>query len=272
MELLKLAKQLGFSDFQIGRLVFKDRLDTEEQVIRIRKYRKSLGIVPYVKQIDTLAGEFPAQSNYLYLTYNGQEHDVEYKNDRRSIIVLGSGAYRIGSSVEFDWCSVNALQTIRKLGWRGVMINYNPETVSTDYDICDRLYFDELTFERVLDIYELESPHGIILSVGGQIPNNLALRLDENGVNILGTSAASIDRAEDRHKFSSMLDSIKVDQPKWQELTTLDDIHIFVESVGFPVLVRPSYVLSGAAMNVCSNEGELTDSSPWQPMFPRSIL
>jgi carbamoyl-phosphate synthase large subunit len=257
VELLKLSKQMGFSDFQIGRLVFKDRLDTEEQVIRIRKYRKSLGIVPYVKQIDTLAGEFPAQTNYLYLTYNGREHDVEYENDRRSIIVLGSGAYRIGSSVEFDWCSVNALQTIRKLGWRGVMINYNPETVSTDYDICDRLYFDELTFERVLDIYELESPYGIILSVGGQIPNNLALRLDENGVNILGTSASSIDRAEDRHKFSSMLDSINVDQPKWQELTTLDEIHHFVESVGFPVLVRPSYVLSGAAMNVCSNEGEL---------------
>ncbi len=257
LELLKLSKQLGFSDFQIGRLIYKDKIDSEEQVIRIRKYRKSVGIVPYVKQIDTLAGEFPAKSNYLYLTYNGQEHDIKYENDRRSIIVLGSGAYRIGSSVEFDWCSVNALQTIRKVGWRGIMINYNPETVSTDYDICDRLYFDELTFERVMDIYELEAPHGIILSVGGQIPNNLALRLSQNGVNVLGTPASSIDRAEDRHKFSSMLDTIGVDQPKWQELTTLEEINQFVASVGFPVLVRPSYVLSGAAMNVCSNEGEL---------------
>lgn len=257
LELLKLSKQLGFSDFQIGRLIYKDKIDSEEQVMRIRKYRKSLGIVPYVKQIDTLAGEFPAKSNYLYLTYNGQEHDIKYENDRRSIIVLGSGAYRIGSSVEFDWCSVNALQTIRKAGWRGIMINYNPETVSTDYDICDRLYFDELTFERVMDIYELEAPHGIILSVGGQIPNNLALRLSQNGVNVLGTPASSIDRAEDRHKFSSMLDNIGVDQPKWQELTTLEEINQFVGSVGFPVLVRPSYVLSGAAMNVCSNEGEL---------------
>ena len=257
LELLKLSKQLGFSDFQIGRLIYKDKIDSEEQVMRIRKYRKALGIVPYVKQIDTLAGEFPAKSNYLYLTYNGQEHDIKYENDRRSIIVLGSGAYRIGSSVEFDWCSVNALQTIRKAGWRGIMINYNPETVSTDYDICDRLYFDELTFERVMDIYELEAPHGIILSVGGQIPNNLALRLSQNGVNVLGTPASSIDRAEDRHKFSSMLDNIGVDQPKWQELTTLEEINQFVGSVGFPVLVRPSYVLSGAAMNVCSNEGEL---------------
>jgi len=257
LELLKLSKQLGFSDFQIGRLIYKDKIDSEEQVMRIRKYRKALGIVPYIKQIDTLAGEFPAKSNYLYLTYNGQKHDIKYENDRRSIIVLGSGAYRIGSSVEFDWCSVNALQTIRKAGWRGIMINYNPETVSTDYDICDRLYFDELTFERVMDIYELEAPHGIILSVGGQIPNNLALRLSQSGVNVLGTPASSIDRAEDRHKFSSMLDTIGVDQPKWQELTTLEEINQFVESVGFPVLVRPSYVLSGAAMNVCSNEGEL---------------
>ena len=235
LELLKLAKQLGFSDFQIGRLVFKDRLDTEEQVIRIRKYRKSLGIVPYVKQIDTLAGEFPAQSNYLYLTYNGQEHDVEYKNDRRSIIVLGSGAYRIGSSVEFDWCSVNALQTIRKLGWRGVMINYNPETVSTDYDICDRLYFDELTFEGYW-IYTNWNHHGIILSVGGQI-QIWPYVLTRMASTSWEPPQQALIEAEGRHKFSSMLDSIKVDQPKWQELTTLDDIHIFVESVGFPVLM-----------------------------------
>lgn len=256
-DLLKLSKQLGFSDFQVGRLVFKDKIDTEAAVNKTREYRKSLGIVPFVKQIDTLAAEYPAKTNYLYLTYNSDENDVEYLNDGKSIIVLGSGAYRIGSSVEFDWCSVNALQTIRKSGWRGVMINYNPETVSTDYDMCDRLYFDELTYERVMDIYEKENPHGLIVSVGGQIPNNLALRLDESGVNILGTTAESIDNAEDRHKFSSMLDSLGVDQPKWKELSTLDDVYSFVESVGFPVLVRPSYVLSGAAMNVCSNKGEL---------------
>lgn len=256
-DLLRVAKQLGFSDFQVGRLVFKDTIDTEQSVNEIRAYRKSLGIVPFVKQIDTLAAEYPAQTNYLYLTYSSEENDVEYLHDKKSIIVLGSGAYRIGSSVEFDWCSVNALQTIRKSGWRGVMINYNPETVSTDYDMCDRLYFDELTYERVMDIYELENPHGLVVSVGGQIPNNLALRLDESGVNILGTTAESIDHAEDRHKFSSMLDSLGVDQPKWKELTTLDDVYSFVESVGFPVLVRPSYVLSGAAMNVCSNNTEL---------------
>ena len=223
----------------------------------IRRYRKSLGIVPVVKQIDTLAAEFPAQTNYLYLTYNGTCNDVNYLGDRKSIIVLGSGAYRIGSSVEFDWCSVNALTTIRKCGWRGVMINYNPETVSTDYDMCDRLYFDELTFERVMDIYELENPHGMIVSVGGQIPNNLAMRLDSAGVNLLGTSARSIDNAEDRHKFSSMLDRLEIDQPRWKELTTLADVYDFVDHVGFPVLVRPSYVLSGAAMNVCSNKVEL---------------
>ncbi|MDD2595269.1 MAG: carbamoyl-phosphate synthase (glutamine-hydrolyzing) large subunit [Bacteroidales bacterium] len=255
--LLKLAKQLGFSDFQIGRLIFKDKIDTDLAVNKIREYRKGLGIVPVVKQIDTLAAEYPAQTNYLYLTYNGDKNDFDYYGDKKSIIVLGSGAYRIGSSVEFDWCSVNALQTIRKSGWRGVMINYNPETVSTDYDMCDRLYFDELTFERVMDIYDLEQPHGLVVSVGGQIPNNLALRLDENGVNILGTTAESIDNAEDRHKFSSMLDSLGVDQPKWKELTTLSDVYKFVDSVGFPVLVRPSYVLSGAAMNVCSNNNEL---------------
>ena len=258
-DLLKLSKQLGFSDFQIGRLVFKDKLDTDTQVEMTRKYRKKLGIIPVVKQIDTLAAEFPAQTNYLYLTYNGDRSDVEYKGDRRSIIVLGSGAYRIGSSVEFDWCSVNALQTIRKEGWRGVMINYNPETVSTDYDMCDRLYFDELTYERVMDIYELEKPYGVIVSVGGQIPNNLALRMKNSGVNILGTSAESIDNAEDRHKFSSMLDKLGVDQPKWMELTTMEDVFKFVDEVGFPVLVRPSYVLSGAAMNVCSNYDELKE-------------
>lgn len=256
-DLLKLAKQTGFSDFQIGRLIFKDTIDTDIAVNTIRAYRKKLGIVPCVKQIDTLAAEFPAQTNYLYLTYNGDKNDVEYAGDHKSIIVLGSGAYRIGSSVEFDWCSVNAIQTIRKSGWRGVMINYNPETVSTDYDMCDRLYFDELTFERVMDIYELEQPHGVIVSVGGQIPNNLALRLDNSGVNLLGTTADSIDNAEDRHRFSSMLDTIGVDQPKWKELTTLSDVNQFVEQVGFPVLVRPSYVLSGAAMNVCSNNTEL---------------
>ena len=223
----------------------------------VRKYRKSLGIVPVVKQIDTLAAEYPAQTNYLYLTYSGIANDVKYLGDNKSIVVLGSGAYRIGSSVEFDWCGVQALNTIRKEGYRSVMINYNPETVSTDYDMCDRLYFDELTFERVMDILELENPHGVILSTGGQIPNNLATRLDEQHVNILGTTAKSIDNAEDRHKFSSMLDSLGIDQPRWRELTSLSDIYDFVKEVGYPVLVRPSYVLSGAAMNVCSNNTEL---------------
>ncbi|MDE5628042.1 MAG: carbamoyl-phosphate synthase (glutamine-hydrolyzing) large subunit [Muribaculaceae bacterium] len=258
-ELFRIAKQQGFSDFQVGRSVFKDAFggDTDMLMARVRQKRKSLGILPVVKQIDTLAGEYPAATNYLYLTYNGSENDVDYLGDHRSVVVLGSGAYRIGSSVEFDWCSVNALMTARKEGWRSVMINYNPETVSTDYDICDRLYFDELTYERVMDILELEMPHGVVLSVGGQIPNNLATRLDEAGVNILGTDARSIDRAEDRHKFSAMLDSIGVDQPRWRELTDFDDIEKFVEEVGFPVLVRPSYVLSGAAMNVCSNADEL---------------
>ncbi len=231
--------------------------NAEEANLQVRALRKKLGIVPVVKQIDTLAAEYPAKTNYLYLTYNGSENDVTYLHDHRSIVVLGSGAYRIGSSVEFDWCSVNALMTVKQQGWRSVMINYNPETVSTDYDMCDRLYFDELTFERVMDILDLEQPHGTILSVGGQIPNNLATRLDQQGVNILGTTAKSIDNAEDRHKFSAMLDELGIDQPRWRELTSLDDINEFVAEVGFPVLVRPSYVLSGAAMNVCSNNDEL---------------
>ncbi len=255
-ELMLRAKQQGFSDFQIARAVYKD-MDIEQAQTLVRTIRKSKNILPVVKQIDTLAAEYPAATNYLYLTYNGTHNDVDYLHDRKSVIVLGSGAYRIGSSVEFDWCSVNALQTIRRQGYRGVMINYNPETVSTDYDMCDRLYFDELTFERVMDIYELEQPHGAVVSVGGQIPNNLALRLDGNGVNILGTKASCIDKAEDRHKFSSIVDALGIDQPKWKELTTLDDVNSFVDQVGYPVLVRPSYVLSGAAMNVCYNEDEL---------------
>lgn len=257
-DLLRYAKVQGFSDFQIARAVLKSAmLNTENDSNAVRAHRKKLGILPVVKQIDTLAGEYPAQTNYLYLTYSGSENDVHYLNDKKSIIVLGSGAYRIGSSVEFDWCSVNALQTVKKEGYRSVMINYNPETVSTDYDMCDRLYFDELTFERVMDIIELENPHGVILSVGGQIPNNLAMRLDGEKVNILGTNAQSIDNAEDRHKFSSMLDELGIDQPRWRELTSLEDINDFVDEVGYPVLVRPSYVLSGAAMNVCSNGEEL---------------
>ena len=257
LELLKTAKKQGFSDFQIARALFKDQGDIDRHLLEVRKFRKEKGIVPVVKQIDTLAAEYPAQTNYLYLTYNGAANDVNYLGDHRSVVVLGSGAYRIGSSVEFDWCGVNALNTIRKEGWRSVMINYNPETVSTDYDMCDRLYFDELTFERVMDILELESPHGVIVSTGGQIPNNLALKLDAQGVNILGTSAKSIDNAEDRNKFSAMCDRLGIDQPRWRELTSMKDIHQFVDEVGFPVLVRPSYVLSGAAMNVCSNNDEL---------------
>ena len=257
--LLRQAKEQGFSDFQVAREVFKDDMtDAENANLLVRSLRKRLGVLPVVKQIDTLAAEYPAQTNYLYLTYNGRENDVNYLHDHRSIVVLGSGAYRIGSSVEFDWCSVNALLTVKKEGWRSVMINYNPETVSTDYDICDRLYFDELTFERVMDILDLEQPHGTILSVGGQIPNNLATRLDEQGVNILGTTAKSIDNAEDRNKFSAMLDRLGVDQPRWRELTSMEDINSFIEEVGFPVLVRPSYVLSGAAMNVCYNQEQLT--------------
>ena len=256
LELLKKAKVQGFSDFQIARAIGYEG-DMEDGILYVRNHRKSVGIVPVVKQIDTLAAEYPAQTNYLYLTYSGIANDVHYLGDRKSIVVLGSGAYRIGSSVEFDWCGVQALNTIRKEGYRSVMINYNPETVSTDYDMCDRLYFDELTFERVMDILELENPYGVIVSTGGQIPNNLALRLDAQKVPILGTSAKSIDNAEDREKFSAMLDRIGVDQPRWRELTSMDDINEFVEEVGFPVLVRPSYVLSGAAMNVCSNQEEL---------------
>jgi carbamoyl-phosphate synthase large subunit len=253
--LLHKAKRQGFSDFQIARAIGED--DVEQGALKVRAHRKALGILPVVKQIDTLAAEYPAQTNYLYLTYSGEEDDVAYAGDKRSVVVLGSGAYRIGSSVEFDWCGVQALNTIRREGYRSVMINYNPETVSTDYDICDRLYFDELTFERVLDIIEKENPHGVIVSTGGQIPNNLALRLDSQGVHILGTSATSIDNAEDRDKFSAMLDRIGVDQPEWRTLTSMKDIAAFIDKVGFPVLVRPSYVLSGAAMNVCSNEDEL---------------
>ncbi|WP_291564782.1 carbamoyl-phosphate synthase (glutamine-hydrolyzing) large subunit [Bacteroides sp.] len=255
-ELLYKAKRQGFSDFQVARAIgYKGEM--EDAIVDIRNHRKSVGIVPVVKQIDTLAAEYPAQTNYLYLTYSGVANDVHYLGDHKSIVVLGSGAYRIGSSVEFDWCGVQALNTIRKEGYRSVMINYNPETVSTDYDMCDRLYFDELTFERVMDILDLENPHGVIVSTGGQIPNNLALRLDAQKVNILGTSAKSIDNAEDRDKFSAMLDRIGVDQPEWSALTSMEDINAFIEKVGFPVLVRPSYVLSGAAMNVCSNQEEL---------------
>ena len=255
-ELLYKAKRQGFSDFQVARAIgYKGEM--EDAIVDIRNHRKSVGIVPVVKQIDTLAAEYPAQTNYLYLTYSGVANDVHYLGDHKSIVVLGSGAYRIGSSVEFDWCGVQALNTIRKEDYRSVMINYNPETVSTDYDMCDRLYFDELTFERVMDILDLENPHGVIVSTGGQIPNNLALRLDAQKVNILGTSAKSIDNAEDRDKFSAMLDRIGVDQPEWSALTSMEDINAFIEKVGFPVLVRPSYVLSGAAMNVCSNQEEL---------------
>ena len=257
-ELIRTAKKQGFSDFQIARALGFERFTTPEEAMRIiRQWRKKHGITPVVKQIDTLAAEYPAQTNYLYLTYSGSADDVHYTGDHKSIIVLGSGAYRIGSSVEFDWCGVQALNTIRREGYRSVMINYNPETVSTDYDMCDRLYFEELTFERVMDIIELENPHGVIVSTGGQIPNNLALRLADCHVNILGTSAESIDNAEDRDKFSAMLDRIGVDQPEWSALTNMDDVNAFIRKVGFPVLVRPSYVLSGAAMNVCSNQEEL---------------
>ena len=257
-ELLKLAKQQGFSDFQIAKAVLKQNLGNgHEANLKVRALRNEFGIKPVVKQIDTLAAEYPAQTNYLYMTYNGTTHDIAYENDSKSVVVVGSGAYRIGSSVEFDWCSVNALLTVKREGWRSVMINYNPETVSTDYDMCDRLYFDELTFERVMDIIDLETPHGTILSTGGQIPNNLAMKLDAQKVKILGTQAIDIDHAEDRHKFSAMLDELGIDQPAWRELTSMDDIHSFIEDVGYPVLVRPSYVLSGAAMNVCSNDEEL---------------
>jgi carbamoyl-phosphate synthase, large subunit len=258
-ELLLRAKRQGFSDFQIARFVLaaKGVKAGDKEALAVRSQRKQLGIVPVVKQIDTLAAEYPAETNYLYLTYSGTHSDINYEGDGRSVVVLGSGAYRIGSSVEFDWCGVNALQTIREQGYRSVMINYNPETVSTDYDITDRLYFDELTFERVLDILDLETPRGVILSTGGQIPNNLALKLHSQRIPILGTQAEDIDNAEDRHKFSAMLDELGIDQPRWQELTSLSDIDQFIAEVGFPILVRPSYVLSGAAMNVCSNQEEL---------------
>ena len=257
-DLLLDAKKAGFSDFQIARSVLHSaKSDMQQNLLKVREFRKKAGIVPYVKQIDTLAAEYPARTNYLYLTYSGEEHDIPFEKDGKSIIVLGSGAYRIGSSVEFDWCSVSALQTVNQQGFRSVMINYNPETVSTDYDICDRLYFDELSFERVMDIIELESPKGVILSMGGQIPNNLAMRLYEQNVPVLGSSPVSIDQAENRHKFSSLLDTLKIDQPRWKELTSMTDIYQFVDDIGFPVLIRPSYVLSGAAMNVVSNKEEL---------------
>lgn len=257
--LLRNAKVYGFTDFQIARAVgLEDEMANMHQaMLVVRNLRKQYGILPVVKQIDTLAAEYPAQTNYLYMTYSGVSHDISYEQDKRSIVVLGSGAYRIGSSVEFDWCGVQALHTIRREGYRSVMINYNPETVSTDYDMCDRLYFDELTFERVMDIIDLEMPHGVIVSTGGQIPNNLAMRLDEQHVPILGTAARDIDNAEDRAKFSSLLNELGINQPEWRALTSMDDINEFVERVGFPVLVRPSYVLSGAAMNVCSNKEEL---------------
>lgn len=258
VESLKLAKKQGYSDFQLARIILKsaDR-KLNKEVLKVREFRKNLGIVPVVKQIDTLAGEYPAMTNYLYVTYNGTENDVEFSHDGKSVVVLGSGAYRIGSSVEFDWCSVNAANTIRKEGFRSIMINYNPETVSTDYDTCDRLYFDELTHERVLDICDFEQPKGVILSMGGQIPNNLATKLAEQKIPILGTTAEKIDNAEDRKKFSAMLDTLDVDQPRWSQLTTIEEIYKFIDLVGFPVLIRPSYVLSGAAMNVVSNRDQL---------------
>ena len=258
-DLLRTAKVYGFTDFQVARAVGLEQElgNMHKAALLVRNKRKSYGILPVVKQIDTLAAEYPAQTNYLYVTYAGVKSDITFENDHRSIVVLGSGAYRIGSSVEFDWCGVQALNTIRKEGWRSVMINYNPETVSTDYDMCDRLYFDELTFERVMDIIEMEQPHGVIVSTGGQIPNNLAMRLDAQNVPILGTAAKDIDNAEDRAKFSQMLTNNGINQPEWSALTSMEDIDKFIERVGFPVLVRPSYVLSGAAMNVCSNEDEL---------------
>ncbi len=256
--LLKQAKQAGFSDFQIARLVLKSTNNKiHEDLLKVRDFRKANGIIPYVKQIDTLAGEYPAMTNYLYLTHNGSEHDITFLDDNKSVVVLGSGAYRIGSSVEFDWCSVNAIETIKKENYRSVMINYNPETVSTDYDTCDRLYFDELSFERVMDIIDLENPHGVMVSMGGQIPNNLAMKLHGQNVPVLGTSPLKIDNAEDREKFSSLLDVLKVDQPRWARLSTINEIHKFVDEVGYPVLIRPSYVLSGAAMNVVSNPDQL---------------
>ncbi|WP_372933628.1 carbamoyl-phosphate synthase (glutamine-hydrolyzing) large subunit [Mariniphaga sediminis] len=258
VHLLRLAKQAGYSDFQLARMVLNSsNKRIQEDLLKVRAYRKKHNVLPVVKQIDTLAGEYPALTNYLYLTYNGQEHDIDFTFDDKSVIVLGSGAYRIGSSVEFDWCSVNAIEAIKKENYRSVMINYNPETVSTDYDTCDRLYFDELTFERVMDIIDLEIPHGVIISMGGQIPNNLAMRLHSQNVPVLGTSPIKIDNAEDREKFSSLLDELHIDQPRWARLSTIDEIHKFIKEVGYPVLIRPSYVLSGAAMNVVSNPDQL---------------
>ena len=257
-EVLREAKVMGFSDFQIARFVLKPQQgNMEKENLAVRSYRKKLGILPAVKRINTVASEHPELTNYLYMTYAVEGYDVNYYKNEKSVIVLGSGAYRIGSSVEFDWCSVNAIQTARKLGYKSIMINYNPETVSTDYDVCDRLYFDELSFERVLDVIDLEQPRGVIVSVGGQIPNNLAMKLYRQSVPVLGTSPISIDRAENRNKFSAMLDQLGIDQPAWQELTSLDDVKDFVKKVGYPVLVRPSYVLSGAAMNVCYDQEEL---------------
>jgi len=257
-ETLLQAKKLGFSDFQVARLILNPSgKDMQKSVLKVREYRKKKGITPFIKQIDTLAGEYPALTNYLYVTYNASENDIDFQHDNKSVVVLGSGAYRIGSSVEFDWCGVNAINSVRKEGYRSIMINYNPETVSTDYDNCDRLYFDELSFERVMDIVDLEKPMGTIVSTGGQIPNSLATKLNHQNVPILGTSAAKIDNAEDRQKFSTLLDNIGVDQPRWNELTTFEDIEKFIEEVGFPVLIRPSYVLSGAAMNVVSNHNQL---------------
>jgi len=258
-EVIRQAKVLGFSDFQIARFVLKNSSNMESQLLSVRKHRKELGVLPAVKRINTVASEHPELTNYLYMTYAVKGYDVNYYKNDKSVVVLGSGAYRIGSSVEFDWCSVNAVQTARKLGYKSIMINYNPETVSTDYDMCDRLYFDELSFERVLDVIDLEQPNGVIVSVGGQIPNNLAMKLHRQSVPILGTSPISIDRAENRHKFSAMLDQLGIDQPAWKELTSIEDMEEFVAKVGYPVLVRPSYVLSGAAMNVCYNEDELKE-------------
>ncbi len=260
-ELLRGAKQMGFSDYQIGSTVFRGKeIESHEKADIIRRRRKEMGILPCVKQIDTLAGEYPAMTNYLYITYNGDENDIAFERDGKSVVVLGSGAYRIGSSVEFDWCGVTAVKKIQELGYRAIMINYNPETVSTDYDVCDRLFFDELTLERVLDICDMEAPLGVVVSTGGQIPNNLALLLDRRGVNILGTPAKSIDMAEDRQKFSQLCDSLGIDQPRWRELTSIGDIYSFVDEVGLPVMIRPSYVLSGAAMRVVSSADELENA------------
>jgi carbamoyl-phosphate synthase large subunit len=259
-ELLLEVKAAGFSDFQIARFVLKPQVgNMERENLEVRRYRKQHDILPTVKRINTVASEHPELTNYLYFTYgsNDVRHDIDYYKNDKSVVVLGSGAYRIGSSVEFDWCSVNAIQTARKLGYKSIMINYNPETVSTDYDMCDRLYFDELSLERVLDVIDLEQPRGVIVSVGGQIPNNLAMKLYRQGVPVLGTSPVDIDRAENRDKFSAMLDKLGIDQPAWRALTSFDDIKEFVSEVGYPVLVRPSYVLSGAAMNVCYDDDEL---------------